>query len=70
MFNKNNLFVAALVVLFFAGLNASAQQTVFDLEGNVRKEVAVPDAVIAVLKSDARVDGCFREKGEGANETA
>ena len=68
MFNKNKFFIAALIVLFAACLNADAQQTVFDLEGNVRKEVAVPDAVIAVLKSDARVDGCFREKGEGANE--
>jgi len=47
----------------------SAQvQTVFDLEETVKKEAKIPDAVIAVLKSDEIVDGCFREKGEGINE--
>jgi hypothetical protein len=70
VFNKNKFFIVALIVLFAACLNAAAQQTVFDLEGNVRKEVALPDAVIAILKSDRRVDGCFREKGESANEAA
>ncbi|HEX8247077.1 MAG TPA: hypothetical protein VF599_02745 [Pyrinomonadaceae bacterium] len=72
MFNKNNFFAAAVVVsiLFAACFTANAQQTVFELEGNVRREVAVPAAVIAVLKSDQRVDACFREKGEGANEAA
>lgn len=68
MFDKNKFLVAALSIFFAACLNASAQQTVFDLEGNVRREVAVPDDVIAVLKSDERVDACFREKGEGASE--
>jgi hypothetical protein len=71
VFNKNKFFVAAMIV-FAAVFAAKAQkaQTVFDLEGDVRKEVAVPADVIAVLKSDERVDACFREKGEGANENA
>ena len=43
-------------------------QTVFDLEGTVKKEAKIPAAVIAVLKSDEAVDLCFREKGEGINE--
>jgi len=43
-------------------------QTVFDLEGTVKKEAEIPAAVIAVLKSEETVDGCFREKGEGINE--
>jgi hypothetical protein len=70
VFNKNNFFVAAFSVLFSACLTVNAQQTVFDLEGNVRREVAVPADVIAVLKSDERVDACFREKGEGVSEAA
>jgi len=48
--------------------NSDEVQTVFDLEGTVKKEAKIPDAVIAVLKSDEIVDGCFREKGEGINE--
>jgi hypothetical protein len=68
VFNKNKFFVAAVTVLFAACLNANAQQTVFDLEGNIRKEVAVPADIIAVLKSEQQVDACFREKGEGVNE--
>jgi hypothetical protein len=71
MFNKNKFFVVAMI-LFAAVFAAKAQkaQTVFNLEEDFRKEVAVPEAVIAVLKSDERVDACFREKGEGANENA
>jgi hypothetical protein len=38
-------------------------QTVFNLDDKVQKEVAVPEAVIAVLKSDRIVDGCFKTKG-------
>lgn len=68
MFNKNKFFAAAFAVLFVACVNAGAQQSVFDLEGDVQKEVAVPVDVIAVLKSDRRVDACFQAKGEGANE--
>ena len=71
MFNKNKFFVVAMI-LFAAVFAAEAQkaQTVFNLEEDVRREVPVPAAVIAVLKSDERVDACFREKGEGANEAA
>ncbi len=72
MFNKNIFCAAALTVLSAVVFAAHAQkaQTVFDLEGSVQNEVAVPADVIAVLKSDARVDACFREKGEGVNEAA
>lgn len=72
MFDKN-IYAAAAFIFFsaaFFAVNAQKAQTVFDLEGNVQREVAVPADVIAVLKSDARVDACFREKGEGANESA
>lgn len=71
MFNKNKFFVAALVFCA-ASVVAQAQkvQTVFSLEEEVRKEVAVPMDVMAILKSDRRVDGCFQQKGEGASEAA
>lgn len=65
----------ALMFAFFtlAAVSARAQQravqTVFNLESTVRKEVVIPADVIAVLKSDERVDQCFRQKGEGANES-
>lgn len=69
MFNKNKFFAAA-IILCAAAFAAHAQkaQTVFSLEEDMQKEVAVPADVIAVLKSDARVDGCFKQKGEGASE--
>jgi len=71
MFSKNKFFAAA-IILCAASAAAPAQkvQTVFSLEEDVRKEVAVPADVIAVLKSDRRVDGCFQQKGEGASEAA
>lgn len=61
------------VVLFVLILNAAAafaqnRQTVFNLEEDVKQPAKIPDAVIAILKSEDRVDACFREKGEGANE--
>ena len=71
MSGKNNFFAVALTVVFFAAafaVNAQKGQTVFDLEGSIANEVSVHADVIAVLKSDRRVDACFREKGEGANE--
>ncbi|MET0753000.1 MAG: hypothetical protein ABWZ66_06490 [Pyrinomonadaceae bacterium] len=64
-------FFVLVVVVISAAIGASAQgkvQTVFNLEENVEKKASIPDAVIAVLKSDKRVDACFQEKGEGANE--
>ncbi len=43
-------------------------QTAFDLEGDVQKKAVIPDSVIAILKSDERVDVCFQQKGEAAQE--
>lgn len=51
-----------------AQTSSDEAQTVFDLQGTVKKEAKIPDAVIAVLKSDEIVDGCFREKGEIIDE--
>lgn len=64
-------FFILVVVVISAAFGASAQgkvQTVFNLEETVAKKASIPEAVIAVLKSDRRVDACFQEKGEGANE--
>lgn len=62
----------AFIIFVSAAISASAQtkiQTVFNLESNVQKETAIPADVIAILKSDERVDQCFREKGEGVDES-
>jgi hypothetical protein len=64
-------FFVLVVAVISAATAASAQgkaQTIFNLEENVAKTASIPDAVIAVLKSDKRVDACFQEKGKGANE--
>ena len=63
-------FVLIVVLISAAALAASAQkvQTVFNLEEDVTKSAAIPEDVIAMLKSDQRVDVCFQQKGEGANE--
>lgn len=64
---------AAAFVMFAAVCALSAQtkpQTIFNLEEAVEKEVAVPDAVIAVLKSDRIVDGCFRKNEARATNEA
>jgi hypothetical protein len=64
-------FFVLVVVVISAAIGAGAQgkvQTIFNLEENVAKKASIPDAVIAVLKSDQRVDSCFQEKGKGANE--
>ena len=67
---KNVSRLCILVVLTTIANVAQAQtvQTVFDAEGSVSRETALPEAVIAVLKSERRVDACFREKGEESNE--
>lgn len=60
------------VVILIAAASVRAQtkiQTVFDLEGKVTKKAALPAAVLAILKSDERVDQCFRENGAGAGES-
>ena len=70
MLKAGKLFVLVFLILTASQIRAQSKnpQTVFNLEEKVRKEVAVPDAVIAVLKSDEIVDVCFREKGAGAKE--
>lgn len=66
------LLTLAFVVSASAATSAGAQttiQTVFNLESNIQKEASIPADVIAILKSDERVDGCFRQKGEGVDES-
>lgn len=72
MLTTKKIFAAAALVFSIAvGIGAQTKaQTVFNLEENVRKEAAIPEDVIAVLKSDKRVDQCFQEKGEGVDESA
>jgi len=71
MLEKNRFFIVliALTILFVNGAIAQTKtQTVFNLEGKVLKKAIIPEAVIAILKSDERVDVCFQEKGKGARE--
>jgi hypothetical protein len=69
MLMKLKRFFIFVVVMFFAAIAVNAQvQTVFNLEETVTKKAAIPDSVIAVLKSDERVDACFKEKENSANE--
>ncbi|HEY0428498.1 MAG TPA: hypothetical protein VGC76_12015 [Pyrinomonadaceae bacterium] len=64
---KASKFFILTVVVISAAIFANAQvQTIFNLEENVSKKASIPDAVIAVLKSDKAVDACFQEKGKGA----
>lgn len=66
---KKILAATALAFSIAVGVDAQTKaQTIFNLEEDVRKEAPIPDDVIAVLKSDRKVDRCFREKGEGADE--
>ena len=67
---KSARFFVLIVVLISAALASNAQnvQTVFNLEEDVAKSAAIPQDVIAILKSDKRVDACFQAKGKGANE--
>jgi hypothetical protein len=70
---KASRFLILVVIAVCAAASAGAQnkvQTIFNLEENVSKKAPIPEAVVAVLKSDKRVDACFQEKGEGADETA
>lgn len=69
----NKLIRLCALFLTVSAATASAQtqiQTVFNLEEDVRRKAFVPEDVIAVLKSERRVDACFRAKGEGADESA
>ena len=67
---KASKFLILVVVVIFAAAGADAQvQTIFNLEESVSKKASLPDAVVAVLKSDRRARACFKEKGEGTDET-
>ena len=69
MFNTSVFFVAALVISVACdSVAAQKVQTVFNLEEPVRREATIPASVIAVLKSDRRVDQCFQQKGADARE--
>ncbi|NOT46490.1 MAG: hypothetical protein HOP17_01890 [Acidobacteria bacterium] len=64
---------AIVLLVTIASSSANCQtngQTVFELEGNVTSPVSLPPDVIAVLKSDKVVDGCFKTEGAGVNEEA
>src|SRR5687768_6858889 len=71
---KTGLFFMAIIALVvIASSSANSQtdnQTVFELEGKVNSPVSIPGDVIAVLKSDARVDACFKTEGAGSDEAA
>jgi hypothetical protein len=63
--------VAMIALVSGFSLSASAQsQTVFEVEGGVNNPVRIPADVIAVLKSDKRVDVCFKTEGAGNDEQA
>ena len=69
---KINL-ILSIVFFIFAAIVVGAQtmpQTVFNSEEKVKKKAALPEAVVAVLKSDKIVDGCFQTKGKGAKNEA
>lgn len=73
MLKIRKMFVVAAIFAFFVSLpEASAQsanpQTVFNIEDEIEKKVVIPEAVIAILKSDRIVDGCFERKGANAKE--
>ena len=71
---KTRLYFLAITALMTAGSftanSQTATQTTFELEGNVSTPVRIPADVIAVLKSDKRVDGCFKTEGAGVDEQA
>lgn len=71
MIKINRCLIVVVFVIVAAVIEASAQanlQTVFNLEEAVKKESAIPEAVLAVLKSERIVDGCFKSKGARARE--
>ena len=73
MSKSGTIFLAVAVLLGVSACAASSQtgvQTLFELEGSVSKPAPVPADVIAVLKSDERVDVCFRTEGAGTDEAA
>lgn len=71
---KTGLYFLAIITLSAAGASSAnsqtTNQTTFELEGNISTPVRIPADVIAVLKSDKRVDVCFRTEGAGVDEQA
>lgn len=66
-------FLIVFTSVCFSALSVYAQsepQRIFELEGGVASPVAVPADVIAILKSDRVVDGCFKTEGAGVQESA
>lgn len=66
-------FLAIIALLAISSATAYSQtdsQTTFELEGKVSSPVSIPADVIAVLKSDKRVDACFKAEGASVNEEA
>lgn len=73
MLKTGSFFVAVVALLVVASSSANSQtnvQTVFELEGKVNSPVIIPADVIAVLKSEQRVDACFKTEGAGTDEQA
>lgn len=66
------IFLVVFILSVSAVVSTNAQtakpQTVFNLEDKVQKEFRLPDAVVAILKSDEIVDTCFKEKGARVKE--
>ncbi len=61
------IFLLIAVSLDYSQANS---QTIFEVEGRVSSPVAVPVDVLAVLKSDPRVDVCFKSGAAGVSEDA
>lgn len=73
MLKTGLVFIVGIALLVVASSSVHSQtkaQTVFELEGKVDSPVSIPTDVIAVLKSDSRVDVCFKTEGAGVDETA
>lgn len=66
-------FLVCTALLMGGASSVSSQttaQTTFELEGKVDSPITIPAEVIAVLKSDKRLDGCFKTEGAGVDEQA
>lgn len=71
---KTGLYFLAITAFLTVALSSASSQTstqtTFELEGGVTSPVSIPADVLAVLKSDKRVDDCFKSEGAGVNEAA
>jgi hypothetical protein len=73
MLKTGSFLLAVTAFLAVASSSADSQtkvQTTFELEGSVGSPATIPADVIAVLKSDKRVDQCFGTEGAGNDEAA